>query len=85
MKYTDSDKGLGFRVRNVDYIPNADFEIVILDRVPIIQADPASGDWNDEGDEANWSSRISFSQVKARIGVVPLSPICYEWLRRACE
>ena len=41
------------------------------DYVSIIQADPASDDCNDERDGSNWSSRMSFNQVKHRLGLLP--------------
>ena len=40
----------------VNFILSADFEEPITPLLPIIQADPASGDYNDERDRANWSS-----------------------------
>ena len=50
---------------------NADFEVPIPDLVPIIKADPTSDGCNDERDGSNWSSRMSFSQVKHRLGLFP--------------
>ena len=38
--------------------------VPITDHMPIIQADPALSDCNDEMDEDNWSSRMSFNRVK---------------------
>ena len=52
-------------------ISSVDFKMPITDYMPIIQADPASGDCNDERDGANWSSRISFSRVKHGLGLFP--------------
>ena len=48
-----------------------DFEIPIPDDVSIIQVDPNSNECNDERDRANWSSRMSFSRVKHRLGLFP--------------
>ena len=41
------------------------------DEVPIIQADSASDDCNDERDGSNWSSRMSFNRVKHELGLFP--------------
>ena len=50
-------------------ISSVDFKIPIIYYVSIIQADPALGDYNDERDGANWSSRMSFSRVKHGLGL----------------
>ena len=54
-----------------DSIPNADYGVPIPEHVPIIQADPALGDFNDERDGDNWSSRMSFNRVKHGLGLLP--------------
>ena len=64
---------------------NANFEISIIDFVPFFQANPTSGDYNDERDGADSSSRMSFSQMTHRLGLF-LKPILLwvittsEWL-----
>ena len=51
-----------------DCILNADFEVLIPDHVLIIQANPASGDYNDErdgADSAEFTTRLgSFAMAR---------------------
>ena len=52
-----------------DSISNVDFKMPITYYVPIIQADPTSGDCNDQRNGADWSSQVSFIQMKHRLGL----------------
>ena len=54
-----------------DSISNVDFKMPITYYVPIIQADPTSGDCNDERDGVDWSSQMSFSRIKHGLELFP--------------